>query len=177
MSELTTARELRLLTADEKDFVLKSHQPVLAGLDRAAARDLLGHSRRLRDRYRDLADQQRREARGKAKPKSSRAATDNTNTRVKQRIFAHVIKRVNKHIARLDALEARNTTETGMKRALKLRRQAEAGADGMPTSRTKGRGMKARPNAKGPSFPDNPRQRGQHVASQQRAQAKRDSKG
>ena len=175
MSELTTAREIRLLTEDERDFVAKSHQPALADLDRAAARDLLAHSRRLRDRYRDLAERQRREARGKAKPQGARPATDNTNTKIKQRVFAHAVKRLNKHIARLEAKEARAATVAGMRRALEMRQEAAATA--APKSRTKGKGMAAAPNAKGPEFPDNARQRGRQSATQKRAQAKRDSKG
>lgn len=88
--------EQRLLSKDEQEFVAKSHHPEICTLSDADLSDLLTRLRDRRDRARDIAQQQRREMRGKAAPAGTKRAADNTGTREKASVIASALKRANK---------------------------------------------------------------------------------
>jgi hypothetical protein len=121
-------QERRLLGADELTLVEKSHHPALGLLpdqDLAELRKLL---RERRDRAKNIAARQRRELRGKAAPKGARAATDDSGTREKRDVLAAAVQRLNKEVARRQAKAARQALINAAKRALELRREADASA-------------------------------------------------
>lgn len=176
MPELTIGREWRLLTQDEFDTVSESHLENLAETDRGQAVDLLKRLKRLRAKYRDLAHQQRREARGKAAPKGTNPATDNTNTKLKAQVFQKAEQRVKRHIHRIDAEAARMRQRESMERALAGKRAAQSHAT-YPGSRTERQGFSpTSENAKAPRFLHVDREKGRVSQAVKRAQAKRDAR-
>lgn len=176
MSSVTIGREWRLLSQDEFDTVSESHFENLAELERKQAVELLKRLKGLHRKYRDLAHQQRREARGKAAPKGTRAATDNTNTKLKAQVFKKAEQRVKRHIQRIDAHAARQRQRESMERALAGKRAAQA-RNRHPGSRTAGEGfVPAAENARAPRFLHVDREKGRVSQAVKRAQARRDAR-
>ena len=75
--------ERRALDADELQMADTARQPALGRLSDRDLSDLVGRLRSRRNRARDLADRQRREARGKAAPAGATPATGDAGTRGK----------------------------------------------------------------------------------------------
>ncbi|MGK7870835.1 hypothetical protein [Falsiroseomonas sp. E2-1-a20] len=95
--------EQRILAQGEREVVDRTHHPAIAKLSRedlAETRHLL---RTFRDKARDVAQQQRREMRGKGEARGVAAARDNTGTVTKQQVFGQALKRVNCQIGRMEA--------------------------------------------------------------------------
>ena len=92
----STKSERRFLSDEEFGFVSRSHHPALRDLADDDLRSLIKLLRERRDRAGDIARRQRREVRGKAQPTGSRAATDDSGTRMKRQILAAALKRANK---------------------------------------------------------------------------------
>ena len=76
-----------------------------------------GRARKLRDKYRQLADSQDREARGKQEPRRRRIAKGSTRTRRKEKLFAETLQRFQDRLA---------TVEKEKKRAEKKKVAAKA---------------------------------------------------
>lgn len=104
---IPTATEKRLLTADEFETVARSHHPAIEALGKPELIALIRRLREFRDRSTDIARQQRREMRGKADPRGTRPAADNSGTTRKKQIFAQAVKRANRALARLEDAGAR----------------------------------------------------------------------
>jgi hypothetical protein len=90
----------RLLNKDETEFIESLAADRIDAVTPARLRQKLDRARRLRDKYRDLARRQGGEMRGKASPRSTRAARGNANTLRKVQIFEWAIDRIS---GRLDA--------------------------------------------------------------------------
>ena len=118
--------EQRLLNADELTLVEKSHHPALGLLPDHDLKELRKLVRERRDRAQDIAARQRRELRGKAGPKGARPATGDSGTREKRDLLAAALLRLNKEAARREAKAARQELIDNAKRALELRKGAEA---------------------------------------------------
>ena len=88
--------EERLLNKDEQEFVAKSRHPAIRDLSDADLSDLVARLRERRERARDIAQQQRREMRGKAAPSGAKPAVDNSGTGEKASVIASALKRANK---------------------------------------------------------------------------------
>ena len=88
--------EERFLSKDELEFVSKSHHPEIQDLSDSELSDLVARLRERRDRARDIAQQQRREMRGKSAPAGAKRTADNTGTREKAAVIAAALKRVSK---------------------------------------------------------------------------------
>ncbi|WP_405405645.1 hypothetical protein [Paracoccus sp. Ld10] len=78
-----TPDEQRALTREELDLANRSRQPALGQLSDKEVSDLVGLLRMRRNRARDIAARQGREARGKAGPKGANPAGGNEGTRSK----------------------------------------------------------------------------------------------
>lgn len=104
-----------LCSSSELQLVRSATQTEIVKLTPARLRAKIDRARKLRDKFRDLARQQRRESRGKAKPRSARPAQGNEATRRKQEIFADALAAFE---ARLDKLaQAPAAKKTGGKAA------------------------------------------------------------
>jgi hypothetical protein len=105
--------EHRILAESEREIVERTHYPAICNLsqeDLAETRRLL---RTYRDKARDIAQQQRREMRGKAEPRGGAAARDNAGTVTKQQVFAQALKRVNRESGRAGAGRSRHGGAAG----------------------------------------------------------------
>ena len=101
MTDATTTDEARLLTASEQEAVSLTQHPAIAGLSRRELQALARRLREARYRARDIARQQRREMRGKAAPRGSTPARDNTGTVAKGEVLAEALERVTQELRRL----------------------------------------------------------------------------
>jgi hypothetical protein len=106
----TAAR--KLTTKAEMALLETSFPPALKDITPGRLKQKISRSRKLQDKYRDLAQQQRGEARGKRKAKSTRPAKGNDNTVTKQEIFSEALARFE---AQLEKLEAKAAKELARK--------------------------------------------------------------
>ena len=91
------------LSSSEAELVHWSTSKRVEGLPPARLRQKLDRARKLRDKYRGLAERQRREARRKQDPRGQRPAEGNKATAMKQQLFGETAERFEK------ALEAAGT--------------------------------------------------------------------
>jgi hypothetical protein len=75
-----SAEERRALDADELQLADRARNPALSQLSDRELSDLVSRLRARRNRARDIADRQGREARAKATPAGSTPASGNTGT-------------------------------------------------------------------------------------------------
>ncbi len=167
-------QERRLLSADELTLVEKSHHPALSMLPDHDLRDLRQLLRERRDRAQDIAARQRRELRGKAAPKGARPATGDSGIREKRNLLAAALQRLNKEAARREAKAARQELIDNAKRALELRRAADASTPRPLPGRTANEGIN--PKAAPAYVLHNPAKLGAISQRNRSMQAKRDSK-
>ncbi len=128
-----------LCTAAEWQLLFMSTLKRLEGLTMAQLRAKIGRARKLRDKYRKLAHQQKREKRGKASPRSSRRSLGNENTAKKSSFFAAALGRFESRLKELVAEERAIATKnkkkpakSSGKGASNARRSSESQADKKP---------------------------------------------
>jgi hypothetical protein len=102
MTQIRSRQARQLCTVNEFDLFRQSQPPLLRKLTPAQLRAKVSRSRKLRDKYRDLAHRQRREARGKQQPRGTRASQGNERTIQKVDLFSQMMGRFED---RLKALE------------------------------------------------------------------------
>jgi hypothetical protein len=90
------AAERRLLAEEELAPIQRSHHPTLASLTREETLALARWLRERRDRAGGLLRDRRRARRGKA---TGDGAPSERGLAAKKQVFAHAIRRVNKHLA------------------------------------------------------------------------------
>ena len=111
-----TAR--KLATQSEWTLLQSSYGRSITALTPARLKQKITRTRKLRNKYRDLARRQRGEARGKRRARSARASQGNANTMVKQRMFADALERFEARLAQLHAKPAKRTkSKAAAKRA------------------------------------------------------------
>ena len=167
-------QERRLLGADELSLVEKTHHPALGLLPDQDLAELRKLVRERRDRAQDIAARQRRELRGKAASKGTRAATDDSGTREKRDVLAAALQRLNKEVTRRQAKTTRQDLIDSAKRALELRRANEAKSARPPSERTANEGITPK---SAPAYTlRHPANAGAISQHNKNMQAKRDSK-
>jgi hypothetical protein len=133
--------EVRALSDDELELVVKSHIPLVLDLSDAELDALVGKVRERRKRARDIANRQRREMRGKAERPGAAPARENAGTKHKEAVLAGALKRLNNEKARREK-SARGSDQMRIARkALQLKRAAGKGHSG-PSYRTASKGMR-----------------------------------
>ena len=161
--------EARLLSAAEREAVDLTRHPAVTSLSRDELQALAKRLRDARDRARDIGRQQRREMRGKAEPRGTTPARDNTGTVGKAEAIALALRRIS-HQLRRDRLG--ETSEPDANRPTR----------GPPRTRAASKGglksLKAAPKKPGspPKLRVDPREIGRVSQAGKRAQARRDSK-
>ncbi len=90
-----------LCTSPEYEFVLSSFTPKIREYSLARLKQKVERSRRLRDKYRDLAQRQHLEGRGKRPPARRRPARGNLRTQRKATLFRETLERFEKRVATL----------------------------------------------------------------------------
>jgi len=165
--------EVRALSDDELELVVKTHIPLVLDLSDAELGDLLKQVRQKRKRARDIANRQRREMRGKAERAGAAPARDNAGTRNKAAVLAGALKRLNNELARRRRRSHENEQVRFARKALQLKRASGKGHSG-PSYRTASKGMRKIENEK-PERLLHPMEIGRVSQFVRDAQAKRDS--
>jgi hypothetical protein len=167
--------EIRALSDDELELVVKTHIPLVLDLTDADLGDITKQIRQKRKRARDIANRQRREMRGKAERPGAAPARDNAGTKHKAAVLAGALKRLNNEKAR----RARQATTPDQvrfaRKALQLKRAGGKGHSG-PSYRTASKGMRNLENQM-PEQLLHPMEIGRVSQFVRNAQAKRDSRG
>lgn len=137
-SPLASADERRALDADELGLADMTRFPVLSALADAELASVIDRLRDRRNRARDLADRQAREARSKAAPKGAVAAGGDAGMRAKHdflgqaldRALAEQQRRAAEGAGRDSEGQAESQAELARK-ALEMKRAGEAGPNPM----------------------------------------------
>lgn len=127
MAATVSAKMVReLCTAPEAALVRASRDRGVRDVSIADLRAKRERVRALRDKFRDLAERQRREARGKQSPRGATPSKSNDRTVIKQQIFAEALANFDKRIKAVEAQggggsaaksAGRSTGKTGARRA------------------------------------------------------------
>jgi len=133
--------EVRALSNDELELVVKTHIPLILDLDDAELGDLIKQVREKRKRARDIANRQRREMRGKAERAGAAPARENAGTKHKAAVLAGALKRLNNERERRERQSGRPEQVRIARRALQLKRASGKGHSG-PSYRTASKGMR-----------------------------------
>ena len=169
--------ESQLLSKDELTLVEKTHNPQLAELSDGELSKIYKLLRDRRDKARDTADRQKREMRGKAEPKGTRAARDNTGTHSKRDLLADALLRLDEEIKRREQKSSRHTLIDNAKRALEMRRASETKTAPAPPGSVP-RSAKSKPKKAQitSSAPKNPAKAGAVSQHTKNLQAKKDAR-
>jgi hypothetical protein len=165
--------EIRALSDDELELVVKSHIPLVLELSDGELRDLIKQVREKRKRARDISNRQRREMRGKAGRPGAAPARDNSGSKHKAAVLAGALKRLNNEKERRDRSVAVPEQVRIAKKALQLKRASGKGHSG-PSYRTASKGMHSVENQV-PERLIHPMEIGRVSQFVRAAQAKRDS--
>lgn len=109
--------EQRALTQEELGFANQARQPALGRLSDKELSDLIGLLRTRRNRARDIAARQGREARGKTAPKGANPAGGNEGTRSKSEYLSAALDRATAERARREAGDAPSQKDLAEKAA------------------------------------------------------------
>lgn len=123
--EAASAEEQRALTRDEQELADQARNPALSELSDRDLSDLVSRLRERRNRARDLADRQGREARGKSTPAGATAAGGNEGTMSKHDYLGAALDRA---MAERDRRSGNAEAESGATQA-DLARKAQAMAE------------------------------------------------
>jgi len=165
--------EVRALSDDELELVVKTHIPLVLDLSDSELRELIKQVRERRKRARDIANRQRREMRGKAERPGAAPARENAGTKHKAAVLAGALKRLNNEKERRERRPAAPDQVQIARKALQLKRAAGKGHSG-PTYRTASKGMRNIENEKSERL-IHPMEIGRVSQFVRDAQAKRDS--
>lgn len=172
---VTQKQEARALSADERDLVEKSHHPKLQEISDKELSGLITQLRERRSKAKDQASQRRREMRGKADPRGARASKADEGSKLKVSVLANAVRRLNAERERRRRMNAHVATVAGARKALKLKRAAQAEVEDGFNSRTAHKGMRDISKTKAPSL-IRPMERGRLRKAQAVAQAKKDAR-
>lgn len=156
MASTVSAKIIRqLCTAQEAALVRASRERSVKDVSLAALREQRDRARDLRDKFRGLAERQRREARGKQSPRGATAASRNDRTVLKQEIFAEALANFEARIAAVaargggagdsrraaPASRGRETAKRRKRQAVRKGLRAESAYDEVDVRRKTGRGV------------------------------------
>ena len=114
---IRTPRARTVLTKSELQLFSSSFAAPVKALSPAQLKAATARARELRNKYRDEAARQQREARGKAAPRGTQPAKGNERTLLKAQIFAEVLERF--AAAASSATSAPSKKKTAKKKAAK----------------------------------------------------------
>lgn len=173
---ISRKQEERLLTTDEWQLVQRTHHPALQDLSDADLSDISKKVRERRNRAQTEAHRQRREIRGKADPKGTKAATKDTGSRAKLEVLAMSMRRLNSESARRLRMQGKVQMIENMQAALERKKKSKIEKDASYNTRHAHAGMHAIENARRQSLV-RPMERGRLRKAAAVSQAKRDARG
>jgi hypothetical protein len=172
---LTKKQEARALSADERDLVEKSHHPAVQELSDKELAELAKLVRARRDKARSLAQQQRREMRGRSSPRGASASTADHGAWTKAEVLASAQSRLNSEISRRDRMNARLSLVESARKALMMKTARQEDDSAKFNTRHAHDGMQAVTREKHESL-IRPMERGRLRKSASVAQARRDAR-
>lgn len=116
---INASKARSLCTASEYNLFKWSSAKMSKTLAPSQLRQKIDRARKLRDKYRDLAKQQRGEARGKRNPTGTRAAKGNERTVEKAQLFAEVLERLQSALTSAESKQSTTKKTAGKKTAKK----------------------------------------------------------
>lgn len=136
----------RLLDKAERELVAATGRKVIGERSDAELRDLASKLRERRDRARDSARQQKREMRGKAEPKGTAAARDNTGTKAKADALTAALKRLGAERTRRAEKTKAPSQRSLARKALAMKQRERART--LPKNKSANEGMQPIENPK-----------------------------
>ncbi|MHA1571528.1 MAG: hypothetical protein ACTSWM_06880 [Alphaproteobacteria bacterium] len=129
---IKTPQARQVCTKTELDLYMASLAREVKKFPMSRLKQKVVRSRKLRDKYRALATQQEREARGKGAPRRRRPAQGAERTRRKEQLFAETLERFDKQLAVLEKTDGAKSAakQSRIKQAGKKRVQKHASAEG-----------------------------------------------
>jgi hypothetical protein len=124
---IVPSKALRLCTATEAKLILESSPKNIGAFTVAGLKSRVERSRKVRDKYRALARQQRGEVKGSRAPKSTRAAEGNENTLYKAELFDQTLENYQSRQQKLEA-EAQKQRDLAAKKKAAAAKKKEAAA-------------------------------------------------
>lgn len=132
---ITTKQELRALSADERELVDMSGARAVKVLTDAQLSTLVKRLRTKRDRARTVAERQRRELRGKARPRGAAPSKADDGSRLKLTVLTAALARLDTETARRGKVKAKVSLVASAKKALALKQKAKPAK---PASKARG---------------------------------------
>jgi hypothetical protein len=174
MMAITKKQELRALSESERELVEMSGVRAVRAMTDAELNRLVKRLRTRRDRARTVADRQRREMRGKARPRGATPPKADEGSQVKLEVLTAALARLDTEAARRGEIKAKAELVASAKKALALKQKAKPAK---PAAKTRGPAKVVRGKARVEVENHVPRSVRGSVRSQvARAQAKRDSR-
>lgn len=171
---ITKKQELRALTEDERELVEMSGVRAARALTDAELNRLVKRLRTRRDRARTVADRQRREMRGKARPRGATPPKADEGSKVKLEVLSAALARLDTETARRGQIKAKADLVASAKKALALKQKTKPAK---PPAKAGGPAKAVRGKARVAVENHVPRSvRGSVRAQNARVQAKRDSR-
>lgn len=170
---VTRKEEERALNAEERDVVNLSRHPDVQDVADAELVALQERLRHLRDKARTLANQKRREIRGKSAPRGSTPVTSDQGSSLKLAVISMALKRVNAEVQRRDDFSRSHSLVENAQKALMMKQQSEKNKTPFNT-RHANLGIRDIPDTKVVSL-INPMERGRQKKAAGVAQARRDN--
>jgi hypothetical protein len=107
----SSATAKQLCTKSELELFSESLARQVKNFDTKALRARAGRARKLRDKYRQLADRQDREARGKQSARRRNPSQGSAQTRKKEQLFAETLRRFDKQLAAMEPPKTKRTAK------------------------------------------------------------------
>jgi hypothetical protein len=172
---ITQKEEARALDAEERELVEQSHHPALQALSDHDLAKLVRLVRDRRDKAKRLADQRRREMRGKGAPRGAEPSRADAGSQTKVAVLAMAVRRLNSERERRRRMEASLSLVDNARKGLAMK-QAHAADEGPAfNTRDAHRGMRDLANERAESLV-RPMERGRLRKAAAVAQAKRDGR-
>jgi hypothetical protein len=108
--------ENRLLNASELATVSTTRSPAIKQLSMEQLRALVRRLRQAHGRAKDISARQRREMRGKVKPRGAKRVQDNTGSVAKAQVLYAAIQRVDGELSRRKDINARTPSQAELSR-------------------------------------------------------------
>ncbi len=122
-----------ICTAAEYALIREAAPPQIGAHSPSKLRGFVSRARRLRDKYRDLANRQRREARGKSAPRGANPAGRNENTLKKVKLFEQTLARFETKLKKLTAKPAAKVAGSAKPAAAKKASNAKVSKASRPS--------------------------------------------
>jgi len=131
---ITRRQEERALSADELELVDKSRARAVRSLTDSQLSTLVKRMRVRRDRAKTVAERQRREMRGKARPRGAMPSRDDEGSQLKLSVLSTALQRLDAETTRRSRVKAKASLVESARKALALKKKAGGAAAKKPTS-------------------------------------------